>query len=101
MTDLDQSYHYNVMRRAIDLIDRGGEALSLEELAAEMGMSAAHFQRLFSQWVGVSPKRYQQYLTLGHAKDLLARVTPRSRRRMRRGCRGRGGCMTFSCGGRR
>jgi AraC family transcriptional regulator of adaptative response/methylated-DNA-[protein]-cysteine methyltransferase len=72
MTDLDQSYHYNVMRRAIDLIDAGGEALPLEVLAAEMGMSAAHFQRLFSQWVGVSPKRYQQYLTLGHAKDLLA-----------------------------
>ncbi|GAW34504.1 bifunctional transcriptional activator/DNA repair enzyme Ada [Roseovarius sp. A-2] len=72
MTDLEQSYHYNVMRRAIDLIDAGGEARPLETLAAEMGMSAAHFQRLFSQWVGVSPKRYQQYLTLGHAKDLLA-----------------------------
>jgi AraC family transcriptional regulator of adaptative response/methylated-DNA-[protein]-cysteine methyltransferase len=36
-----------------------------------MGMSAAHFQRVFSRWVGVSPKRYQQYLTLGHAKSLL------------------------------
>lgn len=69
---LEHSYHYNVMRRAIDLIDAGGEALPLERLAAEMGMSAAHFQRLFSAWVGVSPKRYQQYLTLGHAKTLLA-----------------------------
>ena len=72
MTDLDQSYHYNVMRRAIDLIDARDETLSLEDLAREMGMSAAHFQRIFSQWVGVSPKRYQQYLTLRHAKDLLA-----------------------------
>jgi AraC family transcriptional regulator of adaptative response/methylated-DNA-[protein]-cysteine methyltransferase len=35
-------------------------------------MSPAHFQRVFSQWVGVSPKRYQQYLTLGHARRLLA-----------------------------
>jgi AraC family transcriptional regulator of adaptative response/methylated-DNA-[protein]-cysteine methyltransferase len=35
-------------------------------------MSAAHFQRLFSAWVGVSPKRYQQYLTLDHARSLLA-----------------------------
>lgn len=69
----DNAYHYNVMRRAIDLIDACHETLSLEDLAGEMGMSAAHFQRLFSQWVGVSPKRYQQYLTLGHAKDLLAR----------------------------
>ena len=65
------SYHYNVMRRAIDLIDRGDETLTLEDLAARMDMSPAHFQRLFSAWVGVSPKRYQQYLTLGHAKALL------------------------------
>ena len=68
----ESGYHYHVMRRAIDLIDGHDAALTLEELAREMGMSAAHFQRLFSQWVGVSPKRYQQYLTLGHAKALLA-----------------------------
>jgi len=36
-------------------------------------MSQAHFQRTFSAWVGVSPKRYQQYLTLDHARDMLAR----------------------------
>ncbi|TMV06819.1 methylated-DNA--[protein]-cysteine S-methyltransferase [Ruegeria sediminis] len=67
----DNSYHYGVMRRAIDLIDQGGEALPLEELARRMDMSPAHFQRLFSRWTGVSPKKYQQYLTLGHAKALL------------------------------
>lgn len=67
-----QSYHYHVMRRAIDLIDEREGALSLDDLAGEMNMSPAHFQRLFSQWVGVSPKRYQQYLALGHAKSLLA-----------------------------
>jgi AraC family transcriptional regulator, regulatory protein of adaptative response / methylated-DNA-[protein]-cysteine methyltransferase len=67
----DTGYHYNVMRRAIDLIDRAEDTLSLDALAAEMGMSPAHFQRIFSRWVGVSPKRYQQYLTLGHAKSLL------------------------------
>ncbi|WP_101067220.1 methylated-DNA--[protein]-cysteine S-methyltransferase [Roseovarius salinarum] len=67
-----QSYHYEVMRRAIALIDAGGRDLSLGEIAAGVGMSPAHFQRLFSSWVGVSPKRYQQYLALGHAKRLLA-----------------------------
>ena len=67
----EQSYHYGVMRRAIELIDEGGEDLSLDELARKMDMSPAHFQRLFSAWVGVSPKRYQQYLRLGHAKALL------------------------------
>ena len=67
----EQSYHYGVMRRAIELIDAGGDDLSLEQLAKQMDMSPAHFQRLFSAWVGVSPKRYQQYLRLGHAKTLL------------------------------
>lgn len=67
-----QSYHYHVMRRAIDLIDQAEEPLSLNALAEQMNMSPAHFQRLFTQWVGVSPKRYQQYLALGQAKDLLA-----------------------------
>jgi AraC family transcriptional regulator, regulatory protein of adaptative response / methylated-DNA-[protein]-cysteine methyltransferase len=37
-----------------------------------MDMSPAHFQRVFTQWVGVSPKRYQQYLALDHARRLLA-----------------------------
>lgn len=68
----ENGYHYNVMRRAIELIDGAEEPLSLEALAEAMDMSPAHFQRLFSRWVGVSPKRYQQYLTLGHAKALLA-----------------------------
>ena len=66
-------YHYNVMRRAIDQIDAAGSAaLSLEDLAGRLQMSPAHFQRVFSRWVGVSPKRYQQYLTLDHARGLLA-----------------------------
>jgi AraC family transcriptional regulator of adaptative response/methylated-DNA-[protein]-cysteine methyltransferase len=68
----EQSYHYKVMRRALDLMDEAEAPLSLEDLAARMGMSPAHFQRGFSAWVGVSPKRYQQYLRLGHAKALLA-----------------------------
>ncbi len=67
----DDRYHYQVIRRALDVIDRSGETLGLEGLATEMDMSPAHFQRVFSRWVGVSPKRYQQYLALGHAKALL------------------------------
>lgn len=66
-----EPYHYAVIARAIDLIDQADDPLSLEQLARDMRMSPAHFQRVFSQWVGVSPKRYQQYLTIGHAKTLL------------------------------
>jgi AraC family transcriptional regulator of adaptative response/methylated-DNA-[protein]-cysteine methyltransferase len=72
MTDQSPSYHYNVIARALKIIDGGGPGLSLEALAAQMGMSPGHFQRVFSQWVGISPKRYQQYLTLDHARRLLA-----------------------------
>lgn len=67
----ENTYHYAVVARAIDLIDAADAPLSLDALSAQMQMSPAHFQRLFSQWVGVSPKRYQQYLALGHAKTLL------------------------------
>jgi AraC family transcriptional regulator, regulatory protein of adaptative response / methylated-DNA-[protein]-cysteine methyltransferase len=72
MTDQSPAYHYNVIGRAIRLIDEGGPGLTLDDLAARMNMSPHHFQRVFSQWVGVSPKRYQQYLTLDHAKQMLA-----------------------------
>lgn len=69
----EDSYYYKLMRRAIDLIDGpGGREMSLEEIAAEMNLSPAHFQRVFSRWAGVSPKRLQQYLTLDHAKQMLA-----------------------------
>lgn len=65
-------YHYQLIRRAIDRIDATPDrTVSLEELARSMNLSPAHFQRIFSQWVGVSPKRYQQYLALGHARELL------------------------------
>lgn len=70
MTD-EHRYHYQVIRRAIEVIDASAEPLPLDDLAAQMGMSPAHFQRTFSQWAGVSPKKYQQYLTLDHAKTLL------------------------------
>jgi len=71
-TRTETAYHYNVTRRALDIIDAGpAPGPSLEELAARLDMSAAHLQRVFSRWVGVSPKRYQQYLALDHAKLLL------------------------------
>ncbi|ETX28527.1 methylated-DNA--[protein]-cysteine S-methyltransferase [Roseivivax isoporae] len=66
-----RAYHYGVMARAIDAVDRLGPGARLDDLAREVNMSPAHFQRLFSEWAGVSPKRLQQYLALGHAKALL------------------------------
>jgi AraC family transcriptional regulator of adaptative response/methylated-DNA-[protein]-cysteine methyltransferase len=45
----------------------------LEEVAASVGLSEYHFQRLFTRWAGVSPKRFLQFLTKEGAKELLSR----------------------------
>jgi AraC family transcriptional regulator, regulatory protein of adaptative response / methylated-DNA-[protein]-cysteine methyltransferase len=49
------------------------EQPSLEEVAANIGLSEFHFQRVFTRWAGVSPKRFLQFLTKEGAKDLLSR----------------------------
>lgn len=46
----------------------------LNEIAAHIGLSEYHFQRLFTRWVGISPKRFLQFLTKEGAKDLLERA---------------------------
>jgi AraC family transcriptional regulator, regulatory protein of adaptative response / methylated-DNA-[protein]-cysteine methyltransferase len=43
----------------------------LKEIADRLNLSEYHFQRLFRRWAGISPKRFVQFLTLEHAKDLL------------------------------
>ncbi|MEI7846929.1 MAG: methylated-DNA--[protein]-cysteine S-methyltransferase [Chloroflexota bacterium] len=43
----------------------------LKEIAENIGLSEYHFQRIFTRWAGVSPKRFLQFLTKENAKDLL------------------------------
>jgi AraC family transcriptional regulator of adaptative response/methylated-DNA-[protein]-cysteine methyltransferase len=45
---------------------------TLDEIDSHVGLSEYHFQRLFSRWAGTSPKRFLQFLTIQHAKQLLA-----------------------------
>lgn len=69
--------HFGAIGRAIDyLTDHYVEQPSLERLAAVAGMAPHHFQRVFTRWAGVSPKRYCQHLTLEHAKQSLEQDTP-------------------------
>lgn len=49
------------------------EQPSLAEVAASVGLSEYHFQRIFTRWVGISPKRFLQFLTKEHARELLDR----------------------------
>ena len=66
------TYHYALIGRAIAYIDKHAEQQpSLAEVAGAMGLSEAHFQRVFRQWTGVSPKKYLQYLTLNQARTML------------------------------
>lgn len=44
---------------------------SLDEIASNIHLSPFHFQRLFSEWAGVSPKKFLQYVSLEHAKNIL------------------------------
>lgn len=63
---------YTVLERVLAYLDKHVEEQpTLEELAGIAGMSAFHFQRTFTRWVGVSPKQYLQQLSLEQAKQLL------------------------------
>ncbi len=44
---------------------------NLEEVAKQIHVSPFHFQRLFSDWAGISPKKFLQYLSVEHAKKIL------------------------------
>jgi AraC family transcriptional regulator of adaptative response/methylated-DNA-[protein]-cysteine methyltransferase len=67
------SEDYQRVAQAIAYIETHAEAQpTLEEVAASVGLSEYHFQRLFSRWAGISPKRFLQFLTKENAKRLLA-----------------------------
>jgi len=66
---------YSRIERAISFLDaHAREQPDLDAVAAATGLSPHHFQRLFRRWAGISPKRFLQFLTAGHARELLARA---------------------------
>lgn len=67
-----EQVNYHRIAVAIDYIkSHFKEQPSLDEIASVVGLSSFHFQRLFSNWAGVSPKKFIQYLSLEYAKQLL------------------------------
>ena len=71
--DAEAGRHYRQMGRAIRfLTDHYLDQPGLDEAASVAGLSPYHFQRLFTRYVGVSPKSFVGHLTLGHAKSALA-----------------------------
>jgi AraC family transcriptional regulator of adaptative response/methylated-DNA-[protein]-cysteine methyltransferase len=64
--------NFNRIAKAIDYLKSNFQMQpDLEKLAREMNMGPFHFQRLFKDWAGTSPKKFLQYISLGHAKKLL------------------------------
>jgi AraC family transcriptional regulator of adaptative response/methylated-DNA-[protein]-cysteine methyltransferase len=69
-----QALDYQRIEQAIRYVEEHFyEQPELDEIARKIGMSEFHFQRLFKRWVGISPKRFLQFITKEHAKALLRR----------------------------
>jgi len=63
---------YDKIAKALQYIrDHAQEQPDLETVAEVVHLSPFHFQRLFTDWAGVSPKKFLQYLSLEHAKQIL------------------------------
>jgi AraC family transcriptional regulator of adaptative response/methylated-DNA-[protein]-cysteine methyltransferase len=63
---------YRTVEQAIEYLQEHAlEQPRLADVAAEVGLSEFHFQRRFSEWAGISPKRFLQFLTKEYAKEAL------------------------------
>ncbi|HVZ47157.1 MAG TPA: bifunctional helix-turn-helix domain-containing protein/methylated-DNA--[protein]-cysteine S-methyltransferase [Gemmatimonadaceae bacterium] len=71
MTSNPLSDYARIERAIRYLDDRRAEQPSLAEVARFAGLSEAHFQRLFTRWAGISPKRFVQHQTAGLLTALL------------------------------
>jgi AraC family transcriptional regulator, regulatory protein of adaptative response / methylated-DNA-[protein]-cysteine methyltransferase len=69
----EQEYiNYTRIAEAIEYIKKNFKKQpSLEEVAKQVHLSPFHFQRLFSEWAGTTPKKFLQYISIEHSKKLL------------------------------
>lgn len=69
---VQESINYQRIAEAIEYILQNFKYQpTLDEVAAKVHLSPFHFQRLFTEWAGVSPKKFLQFISLGYAKKLL------------------------------
>lgn len=75
VTDFHQmSEDYLRIEQAIQYLEKHANTQpELSEIATAVGLSEYHFQRIFSRWAGISPKRFLQFITKEGAKNLLAK----------------------------
>jgi len=67
-----EQLNYHRIAEAISYLQENFKAQpDLDLIAEKVNLSPFHFQRLFTEWAGVSPKKFLQYLSLSYAKDML------------------------------
>lgn len=67
-----EQINYTRIANAIEYIQTNFKSQpSLDDIAKSVHLSSFHFQRLFSDWAGVSPKKFMQYISIEYAKQLL------------------------------
>jgi AraC family transcriptional regulator, regulatory protein of adaptative response / methylated-DNA-[protein]-cysteine methyltransferase len=68
----DAHPHFSLVARAISALTDAARPWSLTSLAASLGVSESHLQRTFSEWAGVSPKRFLQFISKERALAALS-----------------------------
>lgn len=70
--ETEKHYNYQAVEKAISyLVTNLKQQPSLEKIAEHVNLSPFHFQNIFTDWAGVSPKKFAQYLNINYAKQLL------------------------------
>ena len=66
------SQDYLKIEKAISYLRKHFEKRpGLDEVSKHIGLSKSHFQKIFTKWAGVSPKKFQQYISIEYAKNLI------------------------------
>src|SRR6478609_4063937 len=72
MATEELNINYQRIEEAIQYLEKNFQRQpELDEVAENVHLSPFHFQRLFTEWAGISPKRFLQYLTVDFLKDKL------------------------------
>ena len=67
-----ETVNYNRIAEAIGYIKQNfKDQPNLDVVAEKIHLSPHHFQRLFAEWAGVSPKKFLQYISVEYAKSIL------------------------------
>lgn len=69
----ETNINYNRIEKAIQYLEENFQRQpDLDEVAEKVHISPFHFQRIFTEWAGISPKRFLQFLTVDFLKTKLA-----------------------------